>query len=205
MYKTIENIEVVTEFIEKKSRFISYASHVTSVEEAMAFLEKIKEKHWDATHNVYAYILKDNQIKKYSDDGEPHGTAGIHILNVLSKSQIYDVIVVVTRYFGGTLLGTGGLVKAYTNSCKLVLKEAKIIFVYLCEKILIIFDYSVYPQVQRIMLKYQHKILETIYDNVVSIEMLVNSSYYNNLKNDLLEATSGTIKIKEICKLETNL
>lgn len=199
LYKTIEG-SAFSDFTEKKSRFLTNASHVQSPEEAMEFLKKIKEKHWDATHNVYAYILKNNQIQKYSDDGEPRGTAGIHVLNILVKAQIYDIIVVVTRYFGGTLLGAGGLVRAYSLGCKSVLENAKIISVHFCQKIYINFDYSLYSKIQSLLSKYHHKILSTSYDNNISLEFAVHASSFEVLSAELLEITSGQIIIK---KLET--
>ena len=98
------------EFVEKRSRFIGYAKPVTTEEEAIAFVNEIRAQHREASHNVYAYALREGQVRRYSDDGEPQGTAGIPVLDVLQKSGIVDAVVVVTRYFGGTLLGAGGLV-----------------------------------------------------------------------------------------------
>ena len=107
-YLTIEGF-AEDEFVEKKSRFIGYAKHVETEEEAVSFINELKQKHWDATHNVYAYVLRDGQIRRYSDDGEPQGTAGIPTLDVILKEGVVDVCVVVTRYFGGCLL--------YTSRC----------------------------------------------------------------------------------------
>lgn len=112
------------EFVEKKSRFIGYIKPVTTQDEAVAFINEIKSKHWDATHNVYAYVLRDGQIRRYSDDGEPQGTAGIPMLEVLKREGIENVVCVVTRYFGGVLLGAGGLLRAYTKSAKDALDAA---------------------------------------------------------------------------------
>ena len=112
-YKTIE-LEADDFFIEKKSRFIGYAKPIKTQQEALDFIAKIKSKHWDATHNVYAYVLRENNIQRYSDDGEPGGTAGVPMLDVLLKEGVVDACVVGTRYFGGTLLGAGGLVRAYS-------------------------------------------------------------------------------------------
>ncbi len=120
------------EIVEKKSRFISNICHVESENEATEFIDKIKKQHYSARHNVYAYILK-NGTKKYTDDGEPAKTAGLPILEMLEKQGITDVVCVVTRYFGGTLLGTGGLVRAYTESAKEGLKEAGIVTMESCE------------------------------------------------------------------------
>lgn len=204
LFKTI-NGDSFSDFTEKKSRFITYASHVTSQSQALDFLKKIKEKHWDATHNVYAYILKNNQIQKYSDDGEPRGTAGIPVLNVLIKSEIYDIIVVVTRYFGGTLLGAGGLVRAYSNGCKLALQNANIISVHLCQKLSINFDYSLYPQIQALLSNYHYKILNTSYSNDVTLELAVHLSSFDKLSTDLLDVTSGKIAIEKLDTLEMSL
>ena len=110
-YRTVKQ-ETSAEFIEKRSKFIGYIKPVQTEEEAIAFIQSIKSKHWDATHNVYAYSLREGQTRRYSDDGEPQGTAGIPTLDVLQKADITDAVVVVTRYFGGILLGGGGLVIA---------------------------------------------------------------------------------------------
>ena len=110
------------EFVEKRSRFIGYVKPVQTEEEATAFIAEMKSRHWDATHNVYAYILREGQLQRYSDDGEPQGTAGIPVLDVLQKSHVTDVVVVVTRYFGGILLGGGGLVRAYSHGASIALQ-----------------------------------------------------------------------------------
>ena len=115
-YITINSVHS-TELTEKKSRFIATISPCKTEEEATAFLNSLRSRYWDARHNVYAYILRDGTAR-FSDDGEPHGTAGKPVLDVLSGSGLTDVIIVVTRYFGGILLGTGGLVRAYSASAK---------------------------------------------------------------------------------------
>ncbi len=204
MFKTIKDSSMV-DFKEKKSQFITYAFHVTSQIEASEHLKQVKEKHWDATHHVYAYILKNNQIQKYSDDGEPHGTAGIHILNVLIKSQIYDILVVVVRYFGGILLGTGGLVRAYTKSCKLAIENAKIITVHLCQKILITFNYNLYNSIQKLLSNYHHKIVNQIFNNSISIEVVIHLASFDNLKSKLLELACGEISIQKLEQVEMSL
>ena len=113
------------EIVEKKSRFIGYAQPVSSEEEAYAFVESVKKKHYDARHNCHAFAIgKENTLYRFSDDGEPQGTAGKPILEVISGNQVTDICIVVTRYFGGTLLGTGGLVRAYTEAAKLALADA---------------------------------------------------------------------------------
>ena len=119
-YKTVKT-ENSDEFTEKKSRFIGYAKPVSTENEAIEFVKKIRSKHPDARHNVYAYKVRENNIQRYSDDGEPAGTAGIPVLDVINKEGITDVCIVVTRYFGGTLLGAGGLLRAYTKGAKIAI------------------------------------------------------------------------------------
>lgn len=126
LYTTLEG-EGHDEFEEKKSLFIGHAKHITSEEEAMEFVKSLKKEYSDATHNVWAYILKGGIIARYSDDGEPQGTAGVPTLDTIRKSGVEDAVVVVTRYFGGILLGAGGLVRAYSHGAKIALEAAKII------------------------------------------------------------------------------
>ena len=125
-YKTLRARADET-FEEKKSIFIGHAAPVKTEEEALAFLAEIRSTYPDATHNVYAYVLRENGTTRYSDDREPQGTAGLPVLDVLRKSEITDAIVVVTRYFGGTLLGTGGLVRAYTQAAKLATEAGGVV------------------------------------------------------------------------------
>ena len=125
-YTTVRE-QAVAEFEEKRSVFIGHAQHVTTEEEAMAFIKEIKKEHRDATHNVFAYILGDGTVARYSDDGEPQGTAGMPALEALRKNGVTDVCVVVTRYFGGTLLGAGGLIRAYSHAATIAVEAAGII------------------------------------------------------------------------------
>lgn len=122
----------IAEFTEKHSRFIGYAKPVTTEAEAVAFINEKKKQHYDARHNVYAYSLRNGQIKRYSDDGEPQGTAGVPVLEVINKNTVVDAVVVVTRYFGGILLGAGGLVRAYSHSASIALEAAGIVRMEKC-------------------------------------------------------------------------
>ena len=119
-YKTVQKSSN-DEFVEKRSRFIGYCTPVKSEQEAVDFINAKRSEHWNATHNVYAYSLREGNIKRYSDDGEPSGTAGMPVLEVITNNDVFDVCIVVTRYFGGVLLGTGGLVRAYSKGAKLAL------------------------------------------------------------------------------------
>ncbi len=152
-YKTLKK-ECQDEFIEKKSRFIGYACPVTTEQQALDFINKINKKHYDATHNVYAYVLKDNNIRRYSDDGEPSGTAGVPVLDVILKEGLTDVCVVATRYFGGIMLGAGGLVRAYTKSAKVGIDACGILerkFCYQCEMKC---DYTLLGKIQSEIIAY---------------------------------------------------
>ena len=144
-YKTVE-FESKDEFVEKKSRFIGHVKPVKTQEEATNFINSIKSKHWDATHNVSAFVLRENNIQRSSDDGEPSGTAGVPTLDVLLKENLVDVCVVVTRYFGGTLLGAGGLIRAYSHSSKIAVEAGHIITMAPCKVLSVSVDYSFYDR-----------------------------------------------------------
>ena len=141
------------ETIINKSRFIGYSMPINSEEEALEFIDKIKTKHRDATHNVYAYVFgKDSNTQRFSDDGEPSGTAGIPALEVIKKENLRNVVVVVTRYFGGTKLGAGGLIRAYTKGAKIGLDSGIIVDMILHVKIKIRVDYTLYGKVEHYLM-----------------------------------------------------
>ena len=142
-YRTIR-AAASAEFVEKRSRFIGYISPVTTQQDAIAFIDSIKSKHWDATHNVPAYIIRNGNICRFSDDGEPQGTAGMPALNVLQKEELTDCVLVVTRYFGGILLGGGGLVRAYSHAAKIAVDAGGIVSRAECIIVKIRCDYTFY-------------------------------------------------------------
>ena len=144
-YRTVREFGT-DEFIERRSRFIGYATPVETEEEALAFVAEIKEKHRDASHNVSAFVLK-NGVKRYSDDGEPKGTAGVPVLEVVEKEGLVNVAVVVTRYFGGTLLGAGGLVRAYSHGAKLGLDAAGLVTMTPCRELSLVLGYELYGKI----------------------------------------------------------
>lgn len=146
-YKTVKDTAQAM-MVEKKSKFIASVCPCETEEEALDFLKKIKTKYPDATHNVYAYVIDENNIFRYSDDGEPQGTAGMPVLDTIRKEGIVDVCVVVTRYFGGTLLGTGGLVHAYGASAGMGLSEAGIVTRALCNVVAVKVDYTMVGKLQ---------------------------------------------------------
>ena len=197
-YKTVE-FENSDEFIEKKSKFIGYVKPVKTQEEATEFINKIKSKHWDATHNVYAYVLQENNIQRYSDDGEPSGTAGVPVLDVILKSNLVDVCVVVTRYFGGTLLGAGGLVRAYSDSVQNAIVEAgNIITMAPCSILKVCVDYSFYDRLNILLNDFSANVEDTQFSDNVSVTFSIKQEKTADLQNKLTDLSNGLYKLNEI-------
>lgn len=194
-YKTVEK-EASDFFIEKKSKFIGYAKSVKTQEEALEFISKIKSKHWDATHNVYAYVLRENNIQRYSDDGEPSGTAGVPVLDVMLKESLVDVCVVATRYFGGTLLGAGGLVRAYSHTSKIALDAAGIITMAQCSVMSAEVDYSFYDRLNILLSDFSAVILDTSFSDKVCVEFSVKENIVDLLNAKLIDVSNGKYALK---------
>jgi uncharacterized YigZ family protein len=194
-YKTILN-RAEFELIEKKSRFIATATPIETEEQAQIFIEQIRKKYWDAAHNVFAYQIGDkNQIQRCSDDGEPSGTAGMPMLDVLKGEDIKNAVVVVTRYFGGTLLGTGGLVRAYGKTAKEGLIAAGIIEKILYQQFEVTIDYTLVGKVQYEILKQEHMIKDTLYTNQVTFIVLVELRNCEHFIETMIEVTSAKTNI----------
>lgn len=182
-----------------KSRFIGYATPIKTEEEAQLFIESVRKKHWDATHNVPVYVLgKNYQVQRYSDDGEPSGTAGVPILEMLKKEGITDLCVVITRYFGGIKLGTGGLVRAYTDTAKMALETCTIVKRQVMHLISVIFDYTAHGKIQNILLGLENVIIkETLFTDKVCIWLYCLPSEKGKLIETLIENTNGQARISE--------
>lgn len=196
-YKTVLNRDE-EEIIEKKSRFIATVMPIENEKEAQAFIEELKKKYWNASHNVFAYQIGDrNEIQRFSDDGEPSGTAGMPVLDVLKGEQIKNTVVVVTRYFGGTLLGTGGLVRAYGKAAKEGIKKAIVIEKVLYKVMKVIVDYTLSGKVQYAILNNNHIIKDTVYTDKVEYIVLVESDQADNFHKQMEEVTSANGKIHE--------
>ncbi len=196
-YKTLFEYGEAEDII-NKSRFIGYAKPVNSEEEAIEFIEKIKKKHKDATHNVPAYVIGlNNEIQRYSDDGEPSGTAGVPILDMLKKEEIKNTVVVVTRYFGGIKLGTGGLVRAYTKAAKLAINEAKVVEKAFYKLFLIRLDYTLHGKVQNEIMNSEHIIKDTVYDDKVNMYVYCRPSDIDFFLNTIINLTSDKAQIEE--------
>lgn len=193
IYKTVKQ-EAQDEFVERRSKFIGYCKPVTTEEEAIAFINEKKSIHWDATHNVYAYCLREGQIKRYSDDGEPQGTAGVPVLDVILKNNLTDVVVVVTRYFGGVLLGAGGLVRAYSHGAKIAVEAGRIIQMELSVLCGLSCSYNQYGKVSSLIPQCNGVIDSTNFTDSVSVSFHITQEHLGKLEKELADATSGEIQ-----------
>lgn len=189
-YKTVK-IEASGTIYEKKSEFIGYISPAKTETAAQEFLSRIRKKHYDATHHCYAYIIKDEKIERQSDDGEPSKTAGMPILEVLRHSGLEDIIIVVVRYFGGTLLGTGGLVRAYTEGAKVAVEAAEILAYSVCVDVEIDVDYSLYDKILAICQATGAKLINSVFTDKVMIKMRLARGTQQPLIDDLVILTKG--------------
>lgn len=195
-YKTVlENAS--DEFVEKRSRFIGYCKPVKTEQEAIDFINEKRSEHWNATHNVYAYSLREGNIKRYSDDGEPSGTAGMPVLDVIVKNEIFDVVVVVTRYFGGVLLGTGGLVRAYSHGSKIAVEAAKPVIMQNCLVCEARCAYIQYGKVSSLIIGVGAVVDDTVYESDVLVKFHIKPDLLGTLNKKLADATSGGVTVEQ--------
>lgn len=200
VYKTVFQSEI-TEIEVKKSRFIAEIRHISTEEEAENVIKEIKKKYYDARHHCSAYLLRmDGGLRHSSDDGEPSGTAGKPILDVLSGAGLNDVIVVVTRYFGGTLLGTGGLVRAYAGATKEALERAEVVSVIEAELVELHTDYALLPKIAYLCKDMDITIYETEYLEQVSLKILLKEEDYGKFFKEVTELSLGGISEETIEK-----
>ena len=181
------------EYSEKHSRFIATLYPVKGEQEATELLAAHRTKYFDARHNVYAYILHDNTAR-FSDDGEPHGTAGKPLLDVLSHSGITDALLVCTRYFGGILLGTGGLVRAYSTAAKEAINNAKPVTMTECGVLNITMPYSEQGNIMSFLTDINAFVLDTQFTDTVSVEFAIPKSEIDEFDKKLCEISSGKLK-----------
>ena len=187
------------ELVEKKSRFIATIVPVQCEAEALAFIESMRKKYWDATHNCFAYVLGErSETARCSDDGEPAQTAGRPMLDVLLGEGIHNAVVVVTRYFGGTLLGTGGLVRAYSGAVKAGLAGCKVVVRETCVRLLIASDYNALGKIQYIAGLMELTALDAVYTDSVSTTWLVKAIDKDAFIKKITEATNGQAKIEDL-------
>ncbi len=195
-YKTIYK-GASGEFDVKKSKFIGTIMPASTEEEALSFIDKMKKKYYDANHNCYAYIIAgDNEISRFNDDGEPSRTAGMPMLDILVGEELKNVVAVVTRYFGGIHLGTGGLVRAYSDATRIALENCKIIEKQKGRKINVRMDYTSHGKIQYILSEENIPILDTNYTELVDMTYISPVGKDNMIQKKLMEVTAGTVDIR---------
>lgn len=181
------------EYEVKRSRFLCYVRPVKTPEEAQAFIAQVKQKHWDARHNCSAYRLREGDLKRFSDDGEPQGTAGMPILDVLEKQGVTDVCVVITRYFGGILLGAGGLVRAYSHSASLALEAGEVVEMIPCLEGSFTCDYTLYGRIPSLLAECGGKETGTDFADRVTVHFRLPEGNLEAFRSKLTEYSSGKV------------
>lgn len=198
-----DNIKIVYEggkgeIVEKKSRFIGEVWPIDTEEDAIRIIEATKKKYWDARHNCSAFVIgENNDIQRYSDDGEPQGTAGKPMLSVLLNEGMHDCLVIVTRYFGGILLGTGGLVRAYQQAAKVALDNAKVVEKQKGASYKVTTDYNGIGKLQYIAAQNNITIMDTEYSDIVIAHCLLKTEDLNAFEKKMTEATNGKVTIEK--------
>lgn len=193
-YRTVAR-KAAAEFTEKRSRFIGYICPVQTEEQALEFIRARAKEHWDARHNVYAYVLEGGNLCRYSDDGEPQGTAGIPVLEVLRKTGLTDCAAVVTRYFGGILLGGGGLVRAYSHAARLAVEAAGIVEMRRCRRLEVRCDYAQYGFLPALLAAENAQITDTRYDDGVTVQFTLEAERQGALQAALTERSAGQLTL----------
>ncbi len=189
----VPTADAKAEFVEKRSRFIGRIFCCETEEEALYYLKEMRQKHWDATHNVYAYIIHGGPTR-YSDDGEPQGTAGMPVLEVLRGAGLENVLCVVTRYFGGTLLGTGGLVRAYGKSAKDAIQAAGISVKQLWSRVDLILPYNLYERLSKESARYDAQILDTEYAADILLHLILPKQNEQAFLDRVVDVTAGRVR-----------
>lgn len=199
-YKTIADA-AQAEIVVKRSRFIAHIQPVKDSRSAADFLAAIKTKHWDAAHNVYAYVLREGQTRRYSDDGEPSSTAGLPVLEVLLNEELTDCAVVITRYFGGVLLGTGGLVRAYSQAARSAVDAAETVTMALCAQYAFACDYTAYGRVSALIPEYGGVVENTDFGQSVTVQFRVAVPDAPRVIAALTDASAGQLCCEKIGEL----
>ena len=188
------------EYEDRKSLFIGESLPVSTEAEALEFIENARRRYSDARHHVYAYVLRDNSVMRFSDDHEPQGTAGMPILDLIRKCGCTDIVVVVTRYFGGTLLGTGGLVRAYTAAAQGAIESGGVIVYDIYAEFNISLNYSDYQKILPIFDEFGFRVNDTRYDELVTVNGTIQSKSKDALLAKITEITSARAKFEFLCE-----
>lgn len=198
-YKTVKK-RASDEYTVKKSRFIGSIAPVTSVREATEFIDATRKKYWDATHNVYAYRIR-NGAEKYSDDGEPRGTAGVPVLKTLEQTGLTDCAAVITRYFGGVRLGTGGLIRAYSRSASAAASAGEIITRIRSARMKVECDYRFYGKLASLAPQSGCKIEDAAFSDLVAVVFLLPASLAESFNARIIEESDGKYRAEKLEEL----
>ena len=190
--------EGCAEYEEKKSVFIGHALHVETEAEALAYIKTQQKKYYDATHNVYAYLLAGGSVARYSDDGEPSGTSGLPTLEAIRKSGVEDAVIVITRYFGGTLLGAGGLVRAYSHTAKIAMEAAGIVTYEPYTVFRLACSYADYQKIAALLPRFDAIVDGTDFADNVTLTFAIRTPLCEALERDLCEMSAGKQKPERI-------
>lgn len=193
-YKTVKNNIYDAEYVIKKSRFLAHVKYVETREEAEDFISEIKQKHSGARHNTHAYRIKNQNIMHQSDDGEPSGTAGTPIMDVILKQELYNIVIVVTRYFGGILLGAGGLVRAYGTSAAIGIEKSGRIIKKICDVGEIECSYELYAKIKNIAEKNDCKIKDEEFAESVKFRVVIPGGALKKLQDEIVELSAGKVE-----------
>ncbi len=196
-YNTVLSLSRFQE-TEKRSRFISFIFHVSSEEEAQNYIKKIKSEYYDAKHHVYAYLLHDSGTEKFSDDGEPSGTAGYPIFGVIKSFGLSDVLIIVVRYFGGILLGTAGLRKMYVSGATGVVRKSSISKMKLCSIFRSVLDYKTYGKILTLIALYSGVVISADFSNVVTVNFYIDKEVTNDFLRKLDNLLGGNKNLELI-------
>jgi len=195
-YKTLLT-DATAKYEEKKSKFIAHAIPVSNEKEALKFIDSKKTEFWDATHNVFSYnVYEENLLMRSSDDGEPQGTAGPPVAEAISKAELQNIVLVVTRYFGGTQLGASGLLRAYGKVASMCLENAEVVKKILCNEVSIIFKYTSLGKLQNVMHIKDYEVKEIKYEKDVEMVVLVAIDEMEKFMNTVNEALNGNVNTK---------
>lgn len=200
-YKSVYN-RASSSFTVEKSEFIGTISPAKTEEEAVAFINEIRCANRKARHNCYAYVLKGGNISRYSDDSEPQGTAGLPILDVISKNCLTDVVIVVTRYFGGILLGKGGLTRAYSTAASMAVASARIMELMPAVSFKASVDYRYYDKLSYILSDFDIRLIDTSYSDIVLLSAAIKAELFGSFQEKLMDITNGSADLLEIANIE---
>ena len=202
-YRTVAK-EAKDEFTEKKSVFIGHAKPIETEEQALEYIRELNEYYKGAAHNCYAYVNKEGNVVRFSDNGEPQGTAGMPILEVIKREELCGIVIVVTRFFGGILLGAGGLVRAYSKAAKIAVDAAGITTFcpFACFKISI--DYTMYNKLMHDFEKYRVRCTDSVFDSNITLTLLVRSDRFEAYKEYLKDISGGKQEITDLVTVYDN-